>query len=80
VDEAKATMRLAHEQEVNLFGTAQAYGFGASERLLGDALRSELKTNRDELVIATKGRLRKTHTGVAHDASAMALRSGGTPA
>ncbi|MFF5483553.1 aldo/keto reductase [Streptomyces sp. NPDC012935] len=47
----KTAVRRAREQGVNFFDTAQAYGFGASERLLGDALRTELGRNRDELVI-----------------------------
>ncbi|MEU8977265.1 aldo/keto reductase [Streptomyces sp. NPDC058251] len=75
-DEAKAAIRRARELGVTFFDTAQAYGFGASERLLGDALRGELRGNRDELVIATKGGLRRTDTGVARDASPQALREG----
>ncbi|MFF1639696.1 aldo/keto reductase [Streptomyces sp. NPDC058246] len=75
-DEAKAAIRRARELGVTFFDTAQAYGFGASERLLGDALRDELRGNRDELVIATKGGLRRTDTGVARDASPQALREG----
>lgn len=53
--EAKEAIRQARELGVNLFDTAQAYGFGAAEKLLGDALRDELKRDRDSLVIATKG-------------------------
>ncbi|MFD4415474.1 aldo/keto reductase [Streptomyces sp. NPDC058467] len=75
-DEAKAAIRRARELGVTFFDTARAYGFGASERLLGDALRGELRGNRDELVIATKGGLRRTDTGVARDASPQALREG----
>jgi aryl-alcohol dehydrogenase-like predicted oxidoreductase len=77
-DEAAAltAIRRARELGVNFFDTAQAYGFGASERLLGEALRSELTHNRDELVIATKGGLRKTDDGVVRDASPGWLRSG----
>jgi len=56
--EAVAAIRRARELGVNFFDTAQAYGFGASERLLGEALRDELRQHRDELVIATKGGLR----------------------
>jgi aryl-alcohol dehydrogenase-like predicted oxidoreductase len=37
-DEATATIRLAVESGVTLFDTAQGYGFGVAERLLGDAL------------------------------------------
>lgn len=73
---AKAAICRAREQGVNFFDTAQAYGFGASERLLGDALQTDLGRNRDELVIATKGGLRKTDTGIARDAGTDSLRGG----
>jgi aryl-alcohol dehydrogenase-like predicted oxidoreductase len=75
-DDAIAAIRRARELGVNFFDTAQAYGFGASERLLGAALRDDLRGRRDELVIATKGGLRQTGSGVARDASAEALRQG----
>ncbi|MFD5246579.1 aldo/keto reductase [Amycolatopsis sp. NPDC058340] len=54
-DTAIAAIRHARELGVNLFDTAQAYGFGKSEAMLGKALREELKRDRDNLVIATKG-------------------------
>jgi aryl-alcohol dehydrogenase-like predicted oxidoreductase len=54
-DAAIAAIRHARELGVNFFDTAQAYGFGQSERVLGNALREELKRDRDSLVIATKG-------------------------
>src|SRR5918995_1286066 len=41
-DEAIAAIRHARDVGINLFDTAQAYGFGASERLLGEALRDDL--------------------------------------
>jgi aryl-alcohol dehydrogenase-like predicted oxidoreductase len=77
-DEAVAVgaIRRAFELGVNFFDTAQAYGFGASERLLGTALRKELSRNRDRLVIATKGGLRMTDTGLVRDASPEWLRRG----
>jgi hypothetical protein len=37
------------------FDTAQAYGFGQSERLLGLALAAELRSAKEQVVIATKG-------------------------
>jgi aryl-alcohol dehydrogenase-like predicted oxidoreductase len=55
VDAAQSAIRYAHELGVNFFDTAQGYGNGAAERILGDALRSELDSRRDEIVIATKG-------------------------
>ncbi|GAB2993269.1 aldo/keto reductase [Amycolatopsis acidiphila] len=56
-DEDAAVQAIQHARElgVNFFDTAQAYGFGKSEALLGRALREELKRDRDNLVIATKG-------------------------
>jgi aryl-alcohol dehydrogenase-like predicted oxidoreductase len=75
-DVAVAAIRRARELGVNFFDTAQAYGFGASERLLGRALRGELTAHRDQLVIATKGGLRTTDTGLVRDASPHWLRAG----
>jgi aryl-alcohol dehydrogenase-like predicted oxidoreductase len=75
-DAAVAAIRRARELGVNFFDTAQAYGFGASERLLGTALRHDLSHNRSELVIATKGGLRQTDSGLARDASPEWLRKG----
>ncbi|MFJ2157410.1 aldo/keto reductase [Streptomyces sp. NPDC087856] len=78
-DEAKAAIRRARGLGVNIFDTAQAYGFGASERLLDSTLRDELRGDRDELVIGTKGGLRRTDTGVTRDADPHALREGVDP-
>ena len=61
---------------VNFFDTAQAYGFGVSEQILGKALRDELTRDRDEVVIATKGGLRQTDSGLIRDASPEWLRRG----
>jgi aryl-alcohol dehydrogenase-like predicted oxidoreductase len=54
-DAAIAAIQHARELGVNLFDTAQAYGFGKSEKVLGKALRAELDRNRDQVIIATKG-------------------------
>jgi aryl-alcohol dehydrogenase-like predicted oxidoreductase len=74
--EAIAAIRHARELGIDLFDTAQAYGFGVSERLLGRALGDELNHHRDDIVIATKGGLRKTRDGLVRDSSAEWLRSG----
>ncbi|MDX6582453.1 MAG: hypothetical protein QOI10_1637 [Solirubrobacterales bacterium] len=74
--EAIAAIRHARELGVNLFDTAQGYGFGASEQLLGRALRDDLDNRRDEVVIATKGGLRMTDDGLVRDASPAFLRAG----
>jgi aryl-alcohol dehydrogenase-like predicted oxidoreductase len=75
-DDGIAAIRQARELGVNLFDTAQGYGFGASERLLGRALRDDLDNRRDEVVIATKGGLRMTDDGLVRDSSPAWLRSG----
>src|SRR6478735_2836926 len=48
--EAHAIVRRAVELGVTLFDTAEIYGFGRSERILGEALGHE----RAEVVVATK--------------------------
>jgi aryl-alcohol dehydrogenase-like predicted oxidoreductase len=67
---------LARDLGVNFFDTAQGYGFGASERLLGAALRDDLDHRRDEVVVATKGGLRMAEDGLVRDSSPEWLRSG----
>jgi aryl-alcohol dehydrogenase-like predicted oxidoreductase len=74
--DAIAAIRRARELGINFFDTAQAYGFGASERLLGRGLRDELDHRRDEVVLATKGGLRMTPDGMVRDSSPAWLRSG----
>jgi aryl-alcohol dehydrogenase-like predicted oxidoreductase len=74
--QAVAAIRQARELGVNLFDTAQGYGFGASEQLLGRALRDDLDKRRDEVVIATKGGLRMTDGGVVRDSSPDFIRGG----
>jgi aryl-alcohol dehydrogenase-like predicted oxidoreductase len=75
-DEGIAAVQQARELGVNLFDTAHGYGFGASERVLGKALRDDLDRRRDEVVIATKGGLRMTDDGLARDSSAEWIRKG----
>jgi aryl-alcohol dehydrogenase-like predicted oxidoreductase len=69
-------IRSARALGVNFFDTAQGYGFGASEALLGKALRDDLDHRRDEVVVATKGGLRMTDDGLERDSSPGWLRSG----
>jgi aryl-alcohol dehydrogenase-like predicted oxidoreductase len=73
-DAAIAATRAALDLGVNLFDTAHAYGFGAAEQLLGEALRPEILSARESLVIATKGGLRKHDGRTVRDSSPAALR------
>lgn len=50
-DEAMAAMKLAFEKGINFFDTAEAYGDGYAETVLGEVIQ---ELPRDELVIATK--------------------------
>ena len=69
--DAMAAIRRAADAGVTLFDTAQAYGFGASERLLAKALEGR------DVMVATKGGLRPTPGGgVARDASPTGIRRG----
>jgi aryl-alcohol dehydrogenase-like predicted oxidoreductase len=74
--DAIEAIRHARELGINLFDTAQGYGFGASERLLAQALGAELGTHREAIVIATKGGLRMTDKGLVRDSSRKWLRQG----
>jgi aryl-alcohol dehydrogenase-like predicted oxidoreductase len=72
--DATAAIHRALDLGLTLFDTAQAYGFGVSERLLGDALWKRVR--RDEVIVATKGGLRKDGETLVRDASARWLREG----
>jgi aryl-alcohol dehydrogenase-like predicted oxidoreductase len=71
--EAIAAIYRAVDLGVTLFDTAQAYGFGASERLLAKAL---VGLGRDQVVLATKGGLRPDGNGVQRDATPAWIREG----
>jgi aryl-alcohol dehydrogenase-like predicted oxidoreductase len=73
-DEAKATVGRAVELGITLFDTAQGYGFGAAERLLGEALWA--RARREDVFVATKGGLRTEGGRLLRDASARWLREG----
>jgi len=78
VDESAAigAIRQALDLGINFFDTAQAYGFGVSERILGRALADELRSRRAELVIATKGGLSMEGGELHRDASPAFVRRG----
>ncbi|MGO8951052.1 MAG: aldo/keto reductase [Ktedonobacterales bacterium] len=75
-DLGKATVRKALELGINIFDTAQAYGYGQAERLLGEALQPELRNRREQIVVVTKGGLRLDGDKVVRDASPRWLRQG----
>jgi aryl-alcohol dehydrogenase-like predicted oxidoreductase len=74
--QAKEAVRRALDLGINFFDTAQGYGWGRSERLLGEALAPEIRARRDEVVIATKGGLRMDGGELRRDSSAGWLRQG----
>lgn len=78
VDQAAAmeTLQLAYGEGINFFDTAHAYGFGAAEKLLGEGLRTELDNRREDIVIATKGGVRRTSKGNVRDSNPEFLRAG----
>jgi aryl-alcohol dehydrogenase-like predicted oxidoreductase len=76
VGRGQATVRKALDLGINFFDTAQAYGFGLAERMLGEALKPYLQRQRDNIVIATKGGLRQEGSNLLRDASAHWLRQG----
>ena len=73
-DAAIAAMREALDLGITFFDTARAYGFGAAEELLGEALRPEISSARGSIVIATKGGLRNENGLPVRDSSPAALR------
>ena len=78
-DASRAALQTALDRGVNFFDTADLYGFGHSEELLGEAFSSR----RDSVVIATKGGFidaakqdfSLAHLGQALDGSLRRLRS-----
>jgi aryl-alcohol dehydrogenase-like predicted oxidoreductase len=68
VDAATATIDRALDLGITFFDTAQAYGFGESERILADALWARVR--REDVMVATKGGLRKEGDRLVRDASA----------
>jgi aryl-alcohol dehydrogenase-like predicted oxidoreductase len=73
-DAAIAAMREGLKLGITLFDTARAYGFGAAEKLMGEALQPEIRSARASIVIATKGGLRHDDGRTVRDSSPAALR------
>jgi aryl-alcohol dehydrogenase-like predicted oxidoreductase len=74
LEESRDAIHRALLLGINLFDTAQGYGFGAAEQLLGEALRQ--RTDREDVIIATKGGLRMDGDRLVRDASREWLRKG----
>jgi hypothetical protein len=73
-DESCDAVHHALSLGINLFDTAQGYGFGTAEQILAEALRE--RANREDVIIATKGGLRVDGDGLVRDASRDWLRKG----
>ncbi len=70
IEQAIETLQLAYDKGVNFFDTAPVYGFGQSERIIGEVFSS----TRKNIVIATKFGLRWSDRGaVSHDISTDSL-------
>lgn len=69
VDEgaAAAVVRRALDLGITCFDTARAYGWGRAEAVLGRALRSELRSRRESVVLATKVGLRRDSDAIRRD-------------
>jgi aryl-alcohol dehydrogenase-like predicted oxidoreductase len=74
IEDSRDAIHRALALGINLFDTAQGYGFGAAEQVLGEALRQ--RAGRDDVIIATKGGLRMDGDHLVRDASREWLRSG----
>jgi len=70
LEEGQDAIEYALSLGINLFDTAQGYGFGLAEELLGRALRE--RADREDVIIATKGGLRMLHTPPQETAQALA--------
>ena len=76
IEDSKRAIRKALDLGINFFDTAQAYGFGASEAILHAALQPEIKSHRHQMILATKGGLRREDGQLVRDASPAWLRQG----
>jgi len=74
LQESKDTIHHALDLGINMFDTAQGYGFGAAEQVLAEALR--VRASREDVIIATKGGLRMDGDRLLRDASRRWLREG----
>lgn len=73
-DAARRSVHAALDQGITLFDTAQAYGFGDAEELLGAALWEQVP--RERVIVATKGGLRVSGDDMLRDSTRHWLRNG----
>lgn len=73
--EAERVIAQALDVGINLFDTAPSYGGGKSEQMLGHALRDRLRSDRESVVIATKGGLDVSGAKPRRDLSRAWLRA-----
>jgi aryl-alcohol dehydrogenase-like predicted oxidoreductase len=72
--DAERAIERALDEGITLFDTAQGYGFGVAERLLGESLWKRVR--RDDVMVATKGGLRLDGENLVRDAGRHWLRAG----
>lgn len=75
--EAKEVIRCAWDLGFRHYDTAESYGGGRAEQLLGQALRREIRQERDSLYLATKSVVREPDALAKH--LERSLRRLGTP-
>jgi aryl-alcohol dehydrogenase-like predicted oxidoreductase len=73
--DAIAALRRAYDLGINFIDTAWSYGAGEAESTIGRTLADIISSDRDELVIATKGGLEKTPGGSHRNSDASYLRA-----
>ncbi len=73
---AVAAIEIARALGINFFDTGQAYAPGRSERWLGQALAAELRSAREQVVIAANGGLRTDGDHLVREANPAWLRKG----
>ncbi len=74
-EKAKAAIQRALELGINFFDTADVYGFGNSESILGQTLKEVLGSKRDQALVTTKFGVRWDESGkITKDTSPQYLR------
>src|SRR5690625_1629188 len=63
IEPGVAAVRRAFDLGVNVFDTANAYGWGQAEERLARGLGDVLSTHRDEIVVSTKGGIERQPSG-----------------